>query len=526
MSGETQPTGPDLALGIDLSDIPDSGMLVGHVGEEGVLVVRRGEEVFAIGSSCTHYGGPLAEGLVVGDTVRCPWHHACFGLRNGKPQRPPALAPVASWRVEREGGRVVVREQNEQKAPAETGGGPASVVIVGGGAAGNMAAETLRREGYGGPITMISADPSVPYDRPNLSKDYLAGNAPEEWIPLHPHEFYEQHKIDLKLGTRVTAIDTAAKRLTLDGGETLAYDALLLATGADPIRLPIAGAELPHVHYLRSLGDSRALIERAKGAKRAVVMGASFIGLEVAASLRARGLPVDVVGPEEIPLARIMGDELGLSIRAFHEEHGVVFHLQQTAETIDADGVTLKDGTRLEADLVVIGAGVRPSVALAQSAGLTVDRGVLVDEYLATSAPGIWAAGDIASWPDPHSGQRMRVEHWVVAERQGQTAARNILGRGERFDAVPFFWSAHYDVTIAYVGHATRWDRIELQGSFADRNVVAAFHDGDRVAAVATIFRDDVSLGVEAAMERDDQAAIRSLVRGTSNIDLGGAVTP
>jgi NADPH-dependent 2,4-dienoyl-CoA reductase/sulfur reductase-like enzyme/nitrite reductase/ring-hydroxylating ferredoxin subunit len=513
MSGEQKPTGPDLAQGIDLSDIPDSGMLVGHVGDEGVLLVRNGEDVpFAIGSTCTHYGGPLAEGLVVGDTVRCPWHHACFGLRDGEPQRPPALAPVASWRVEREGGRIVVREKNEAKEPVPTDGGPASVVIVGGGAAGNMAAETLRREGYGGPITMISADASGPYDRPNLSKDYLAGNAPEEWIPLHPPEFYKEKNIELKLGTRVMAIDAAAKRLTLEGGETPAYGALLLATGAEPIRLPIAGADLPHVHYLRTLRDSGAIIEAAKTAKHAVVMGASFIGLEVAASLRTRGLAVDVVAPEELPLARIMGEELGRFIRDLHQEQGVVFHLQQTADAIDANGVTLKDGTRLEADLVVIGAGVRPSVALAEAAGLKVDRGVVVDEQLATSAPGIWAAGDIASWPDPHSGERMRVEHWVVAERQGQTAGRNIFGRGERFDAVPFFWSAHYDVTIAYVGHATRWDRIEVRGSFADRNVVAAFHDGDRVAAVATIFRDDISLGAEEAMERDDHDAVRRLI--------------
>lgn len=512
MGGEQQLTGPDLSQGILLSDFPDSGMLVGHVAGDGVLVVRRGEEVFAIGSTCTHYGGPLGEGLVVGDTVRCPWHHACFSLQTGEQHRPPALAPVASWRVERDGERITVREKSEPQPPGKTSGGPASVVIVGGGAAGNIAAETLRREGYGGPITMVTADASAPCDRPNLSKDYLAGTAPEEWIPLHPAEFYTENRIDLRLGARVTAIDKTAKRLTLEGGATLPYDVLLLATGADPIRLPIAGAELPHVHYLRSLRDSNAIIQRAKTAKTAVVMGASFIGLEVAASLRARGLAVAVVAPDEVPLARVMGKEIGQFIRAFHEEHGVVFHLQQTADSIDENGVTLKNGTRLPADLVVIGAGVRPSIALAEAAGLRVDHGVVVDEYLATSAPGIWAAGDIAAWPDAHSGEQLRVEHWVVAERQGQTAARNILGRKERFDAVPFFWSAHYDVTIAYVGHAARWDRIEVHGSFADRNVVAAFHDGDRIAAVATIFRDDVSLRAEEAMERDDQSALRSLV--------------
>jgi NADPH-dependent 2,4-dienoyl-CoA reductase/sulfur reductase-like enzyme/nitrite reductase/ring-hydroxylating ferredoxin subunit len=512
MLDEPQPTGPDLSQGILLSDIPDSGMLVGQVAGEGVLVVRRGDEVFAIGSTCTHYGAPLADGLVVGDSVRCPWHHACFGLRTGELLRPPALSPVASWRVERDGDRITVREKNELPAPKEASG-PASVVIIGGGAAGDFAAETLRRDGYLGAVTIISADASAPYDRPNVSKDYLAGTAPEEWIPLHPaRDFYADNRIDLKLGTRVMAIDKDAKRLTLEGGETLAYDALLLATGGEPIRLPIAGAELPHVFYLRSLRESRAIIERASTAKHAVVMGASFIGLEVAASLRARGLAVSVVAPGEVPLERVMGKEIGQFIRALHEEHGVVFHLQQTAESIDASGVTLKNATRLEADLVVIGAGVRPSIKLAKEAGISVDGGVVVDEFLVTSAPGIWAAGDIAAWPDTHSGDRLRVEHWVVAQRQGQTAAHNILGRRERFDGVPFFWSAHYDVTISYVGHATRWDRIEIRGSFADHNIVAAYHDGDRIAAVATIFRDDVSLRAEAAMERDDQSALRDLI--------------
>jgi NADPH-dependent 2,4-dienoyl-CoA reductase/sulfur reductase-like enzyme/nitrite reductase/ring-hydroxylating ferredoxin subunit len=512
MLGEPQLTGPDLSQGVLLSDISESGMLVGQVAGEGVLVVRRGDDVFAIGSTCTHYGAPLVDGLIIGDTVRCPWHHACFGLRAGELLRPPALAPVSSWRVERDGDRITVREKNAAQAPKEASG-PASVTIVGGGAAGDFAAETLRREGYDGPVTIVSADPAAPYDRPNVSKDYLAGTAPEEWIPLHPAgDFYADNKIDLRLGTRVTAIDTDAKRLTLDDGEVLAYDALLLATGGEPIRLPIAGAELPHVYYLRSLRDSRAIIERAKTAKHAVVMGASFIGLEVAASLRTRGLAVSVVAPGEVPLERVMGKEIGQFIRALHEEHGVVFHLQQTAESIDASGVTLKNGTRLDADLVVIGAGVRPSIKLAEEAGIAVDGGVVVDEFLATSAPGVWAAGDIAAWPDVHSGARLRVEHWVVAQRQGQTAARNILGAHENFDAVPFFWSAHYDVTISYVGHATRWDRIEIRGSFADRNIVAAFHDGDRIAAVATIFRDDVSLRAEAAMERDDQSALRDLI--------------
>jgi NADPH-dependent 2,4-dienoyl-CoA reductase/sulfur reductase-like enzyme/nitrite reductase/ring-hydroxylating ferredoxin subunit len=510
MGGETQLSGPDLAQGIPLSDLPEGGRLAGHSGGEPVLVVRRGEEIFAIRAQCTHYGGPLAEGIVVEDTVRCPWHHACFSLRTGAPLRAPALHPVTLWRVERDGDRVVVREKAEPPAPPAVSG-PDPVVIVGAGGAGNCVAETLRREGFQGRVLLLAPEGEVPYDRPNLSKDYLAGNAPEDWIPLHPRDFYDEHRIEL-VPDRATALDPAAKTVTLSDGSRLSYGALVLATGADPVRLPIPGADLPHVRYLRSLADSRGIIEKAKESQRAVVVGASFIGLEVAASLKTRGLEVTVVGPEDRPLGRVLGPQLGDFIRSLHEEHGVVFRLGRKPAEIAAGEVRLDDGETLPADLVVIGVGVRPNVALAQEAGLEVENGVLVDELLRTSAPGVWAAGDIARWPDPWSGERIRVEHWVVAERQGQTVARNLLGRAERFDAAPFFWSQHYDVAIAYVGHATKWDDIEVRGSINERNAIVTYRSGGRIAAMATIFRDVESLEAELAMERGDEAALAAAV--------------
>jgi len=534
MSGEQQLSGPDLTQGVPLAEIDAGGCLLGHAGGEPVLLVRVGDEVFAVAAHCTHYGGPLAEGLVVGDTVRCPWHHACFSLRSGEPLRAPALNPLARYRVERQADRVTVHEKLGPATPpvafgdaaATTGPGPESVVIVGAGAAGNAAAQRLRREGYAGPITLIGADDSPPYDRPNVSKDYLAGNAPEEWIPLHPRELYDERRIELRLGTRVTAIDPRRRTVTLDGGATLGWGALLLATGAEPVHLDLPGGGLPHVHYLRTLADSRAIIARVEslraasaasgasapsGAPRAVVLGGSFIGLEVAASLRARQLEVTVVDLEEVPLARAMGREIGAFVRSLHEEHGVAFRLGQRAAAIESDAVTLASGERLPAGLVVIGVGVRPSLGLAESAGLAVDGGVLVDEYLQTSAPGIYAAGDIARWPDPHTGERLRVEHWVVAERQGQTAAANILGRRERFDAAPFFWSQHYDVQISYVGHAPAGAEARVAGSLAGRDAAVTFSAGGRVRAVATVFRDRLSLEAELALERGDQAALAKL---------------
>ncbi|HEX4585448.1 MAG TPA: FAD-dependent oxidoreductase [Burkholderiaceae bacterium] len=512
-SAETTSTGPDLAQGIRAADLGDGQMLAGHVGEDAVLLARRGAEFFAIGATCTHYSGPLAEGIIAGETVRCPWHHACFSLRTGEALRAPALSPVACWAVESVDGKVFVRGRKKDVSPDRRHAGAASepppgrVVIVGGGAAGFAAAEMLRRERFQGSIVMLTDDDSPPVDRPNLSKDYLAGNAPEDWIALRPPDYYADQGIDLHLRTQVAGIDLKSRAVALTDGRTLAFDRLLLATGAEPNRLSFPGSQAPHVFTLRTLADSRAIIERARTAQRAVVVGASFIGLEVAGALRARSIQVDVVAPESRPMHRILGEQLGDFVRTLHERHAVRFHLEDAVQAIDGSRVLLKSGLALEADLVVMGVGVRARTELAQAAGLALDRGVLVNPYLETSAPGVYAAGDIARWPDPRSGEPIRVEHWVVAQRQGQTAARNIIGYREKFDAVPFFWSQHYDVQINYVGHAESWDRIEVDGDIDARDCVVRYKRGGRVLAVASIFRDIDSLKAELALEREALAA-------------------
>jgi NADPH-dependent 2,4-dienoyl-CoA reductase/sulfur reductase-like enzyme/nitrite reductase/ring-hydroxylating ferredoxin subunit len=506
--GDQELAGPDLGAGIDDPRLADNDKLLGHANGDAVLLVRLGGEYVAIGATCTHYGGPLAEGLIDGGTVRCPWHHACFNLRNGEALRAPALSPVACYEVSAADGKVRVGKKVERDplaptfpiAQRDSANDPARVVILGAGAAGSAAAEMLRRCGYRGRITVIDAEKASPYDRPNLSKDYLAGNAPEEWIPLRHGDFYARHEIEI-VRARATRIDVSGKSVEVEGGSRISYDKLLMATGADPIHLQLPGEDQPHVHYLRSLVDSRSIIEASATAKRAVVVGASFIGLEVAASLRARNVAVDVVAPESLPLERVLGPELGAFIKSLHEEKGVSFHLGRKPQRIDADAVVLDDGSSIAADLVVLGVGVRPRMQLAEAAEIAVDKGVTVNEQLETSAPDIYAAGDIARWPDPRAGA-IRVEHWVVAQRMGQTAARNILGARERFDQVPFFWSAHYDVSINYVGHAERWDRTVVDGDPSKRDVSVRYEKDGKTLAVATIFRDEESLRAEVAMER------------------------
>jgi NADPH-dependent 2,4-dienoyl-CoA reductase/sulfur reductase-like enzyme/nitrite reductase/ring-hydroxylating ferredoxin subunit len=496
--------GPDFEKGCEIDRLADGEMLLGHAFGEAIVAARRGEELFAIGATCTHYGGPLAKGLMADCTVRCPWHHARFDLRTGEAIAAPALNDVARYKIEKRGDRFFVTAKIEKKLARKPKSSPSSVVVIGAGAAGNAAAEMLRREGYDGSVTLIGADEFLPYDRPNLSKDYLAGSAPEEWIPLRSTDFYREQKIEVLTKVRVDTIDRKTKRVTLTDRRSLAYGALLLATGAEPVRLSIPGDDLPHVCYLRSLSDSRRIIARAKEAKRAVVIGASFIGLEVAASLRERKIEVAVVGKGSLPLQKILGRELGKVIRETHEAHGVTFHLGRRPNAIQDRCVTLDDGTSLEADLVIVGIGVRPNTALAEKAGITTDNGVLVNEFLETSVPGIFAAGDIARWPDPRAG-RIRVEHWVVAERQGQTAARNILGAHEPFVPPPFFWSNHFDLHIRYVGHGSGDDQASVSGDLKAKDASVIFKSGETLTAVASVDRDLENLKAELALERGEE---------------------
>ena len=379
---------------------------------------------------------------------------------------------------------------------------PEKIVIIGGGAAGFAAVEMLRRSGYQNSIVMLSSDDALPYDRPNLSKDYLAGTIPFDYVPLRMKSFYADNSIETRMGQAAVQVDIRAAKSSSPVVSKIPYDRLLLATGAEPVRLTIPGADQPHVRTLRSLADCQAIIERAKAARRVVVIGASFIGLEVAAALRTRNLEVHVVAPDKRPMERILGPDMGNFIRALHEEHGVVFHLEDKVAAIDKKNRPL--GERWHDRGRSGGCRHRRSTtsgACREGRPEARPRGRR-RQYLETSAPGVYAAGDIARWPDPHSGENIRVEHWVVAERQGQAAALNMLGHAIPFTAVPFFWSQHYDVPINYVGHAEAWDEIVTEGDIMSKDCVLRFKRNGRVSAVASIFRDLESLEAEVLMER------------------------
>lgn len=485
---------PDLLTGIPASSLKPDEPVVGRVGDRPVLVVRTKDGVRAVQATCPHYGAPLADGCVHDGQIHCPWHHAAFDLGDGSLCRPPALDPLTSWAVEESD--EVVRVVSEEPRPRSTPTPPRSrgaIAIIGAGAAGTAAVVTLRHAGHEGPIVLVDPDPDAPYDRPNLSKDYLAGTAPEEWLPLRTADHWEELDVE-RIVDRVVTIEHGERALVLGTGRRVAFDGLLLATGAEPRTLPVPGAELDHVFTLRSLADCRDIRAAAKSADRAVIVGAGFLGLEAAASLRNLDLEVAVVAPEAVPLERVLGRDVGTGLRELHEERGVVFHLERSIEEIAPEAVVLDDGSRLPADLVLVAVGVDPRADLAARAGLEVDGGVVVDEYLAAALEDVYAVGDIARFPHPGTGRPIRIEHWAVAEAQGRTAALNLLGHQLPFRDVPFFWTAHYDTTVGYTGFPDPWDRVESDGSWGERSLSARFLEGDREVAAAFVGRDRESL--------------------------------
>ena len=479
-----------------------------------VALARVGEKYFAFAAECPHYHGPLDEGLLCGFAVMCPWHHASFDIRDGALLEPPALNDLPSYPVRIEAGQIVVTlPETNQTEPSGKAvpGDTRNFIIIGGGAAGNACAEELRRGGFGGKVVQLSASATVPVDRPNLSKEYLSGSAPAEWVPLRGDlEWYKARDIDLRLNATVTGIDARAHTVQVEGAEPVRYDKLLIATGGTPRKLtslPGAGAE--GVFYLRDLADCDEIIAAAGQGKKAVVIGSSFIGMEVAASLAGgRGVEVTVVAIEAAPFEHVFGPEIGHVFVKQHQDNGVSIKLKSEAARIvesggKVGGVELKSGELLPADFVVVGIGVRPATDFLAGSGLTLngrDGSVQVDSELRTNLPDIYVAGDIARWNDG-SPAGLRIEHWRVAEQHGIVAARNMLGGHETLQRrVPFFWTTHWDFTLGYAGHAETWDEIIVRGDLAKKEFTAFYVKGGKLLAAAASNRDADLLAAEAIL--------------------------
>ncbi|HEV2704627.1 MAG TPA: FAD-dependent oxidoreductase [Pyrinomonadaceae bacterium] len=510
------------------SDLRDGEMREVSFGETRILLARVGERFHAVSATCPHYGAPLVEGALCGTRVVCPWHHAAFNVADGRLEEPPALDGLVRYDVRVEGEQLFISVPDtteDRRTPPLATHDPQTdarrFVIIGAGAAGYAAAQTLREEGFRGRVLMLTRDERAPYDRPNLSKDYLHGHAAPEWMPLRPAEFYDECNIELVCKREVTHVDASAKTVTFEGGETLEYDALLVATGGAPVKLNIPGSDLKNICVLRSFSDADSIIETAARSRRVVVVGASFIGMEAAYSLRELGLDVTVVAPSAEPFEATLGAEVGALFRRLHEAHGVRFKLGSIIYRFEGshgvEAVILDNGERVETDMVLIGAGVRPVTHFLEGVTLDEKGGVVVDSRL-RAADGLYAAGDIASFPDARTGSVVRVEHWRMAQQQGRTAARNMAGADEAFDAVPFFWTRQFDAGLLYVGRAATWDEIIYQGSLDAHDFLAFYVKDGRVLAVAGMNRDREMALFEELFRHDRMPAAAQLREGANGL--------
>ncbi|MBE9193134.1 FAD-dependent oxidoreductase [Gloeocapsopsis crepidinum LEGE 06123] len=512
-----------------VKDLQNGEMKQVLVGDTDVLLARMNDEFHAIGAYCTHYKAPLAEGVLSGDRVICPWHNACFNLVTGDLQEPPGLdaQPCYAVRIVDEDVIVSVPESApQQRTPAMVEYKPdvdqRVFVVVGAGAAGSAAVEALRQAGFAGRIVMLTYEDKLPYDRTWLSKDYFTGKVSTDEMPLRSQKFYDEHGIEVLLNKRVERIDATTKTITFADSETMTYDSLLLATGGKPRQLDVEGADLENIFTLRSFADTEKILSSAKNASRAVVIGSSFIGMEAAAGLTQQGLQVTVVSPSAVPFEKILGKEIGQLFQQVHEEEGVSFLLGTKAQEFEGEGkveaVILENGDRLATDLVIVGIGVQPATQFLEGVELhDKDRSVVVDEYLC-AADGLYAAGDIARYPDCRTGESTRVEHWRLAAQHGRVAAYNMAGKSIKFAGIPVFWTMQFQFPLRYVGHATEWDEIIFDGNLQEREFIAFYIKNEQVLAAAGSQRDTEMAAISELMRLNQMPTATEL--HDSKIDL------
>lgn len=488
-------------------DLKDGEMKRVSIEDTDVLLSQIDGKIYAVGARCPHYGANLEMGILSGDRIVCPWHHACFNAKTGDLEEPPASDALPRFEVKIDGEDVIVRlpeKVEDDRTPPmvkqDLQSDKRVFAIIGAGGAANAAAQTLREDEFKGRIVMVTYENRLPYDRPNLSKGYLQGKAKDEWMSLRSEDFYNEYDIELMLQSKVTHLDTASQTITLESGDILRYDALLLATGGTARTLNLPGADLRNIFTLRSYDDANDIIKASESASQVIIIGASFIGMETAHSLTVRKLPVTVIAPESVPFESVFGKEIGKLFQKKHEDNGVTFRLGTSVSHFEGDGtvkaVVLENGERIETDLVVIGVGVKPATDFLQDINLHTDGSVEVDKYLRTDKQ-VYAAGDIARFPDWRTGEAIRIEHWRTAEQQGRIAAHNMMGKQIPFTSVPFFWTTQAGLHIRYVGYVKDWDEIIIDGDVFSKEFIAYYVKNNCVLAVLGSKRDQEMAAIE-----------------------------
>ncbi|EDO47566.1 predicted protein, partial [Nematostella vectensis] len=491
-----------------VSDLQDGQMKTVELAEgKKALLVKENGTFYAVGHKCTHYGAPLASGALCRGRVRCPWHGACFNVKTGDIEDFPGLDSIPTFEVTVSGEDVIVRADAEQfqshkrvKAVAcqpNSSADKRTFVIIGGGGAGMKAAETLREEGFQGRVLLVAKEPHLPYDRPILSKKL--GAAADD-LKLRSADFFAEKGIEFLAGQSAVALDNTKKTVTLSNGNMLNYDSVLIATGGRPRSLKAPGVDLENILILRTPADANRIAEMAPG-KRAVVVGSSFIGMEISAYLLEKASSVTVVGRSKIPFANILGEKIGGLLKKLQEDKGAKFVSGATAKEFKGENgkltaVVLTDGSVLEADMCVLGVGVEASADFLKgsSVPIMIQGNVIVDEVINLACDGVFAAGDIANFPlKMLGGERVTIGHWQISHKHGMTAARNMLGKKERLHTVPFFWTMMCGKSVRYAGHAHHFDDVIIDGNLEEFKFVAYFVKGEKVQAVATMGRDPVA---------------------------------
>jgi apoptosis-inducing factor 3 len=511
-----------------LSDFPKGEMKSVSIGEDKeILIVNLNDELYAVGAHCTHYGAPLAKGILNGNTIICPWHHACFNAKNGDLKEPPALDSLPGFEVIIENDRVIVKVPEElpsnktPKMEKKNDDAEENYVIIGGGAAGYAAAQAMREANYQGKITIITQENRTPYDRPNLSKDYLQGAAQDEWMPLRSDDFYKDYGIEFMFDMKVEEVKIKEKKISFEKGEDLSYNKLLIASGGTPKQLDIPGSNLKNIFYLRSFSSSDNIIEAAKNSKQTVVIGSSFIAMESAFSLRERDIAVTVVSPDSVPFEKSLGKEIGELLKKEHQETGVKFNLKSNIKCFEGkdkiEAVILESGEKIKADFVVIGIGVSPATDFIKGVEKTSDGGIKVDKSFWTAAD-IYAAGDIAVFPYWLTEEDIRIEHWRTALQQGRIAGSSMAGKNTEFDDVPFFWTQQAGLSIRYAGHAKNWDEIIYYGEVSSKEFIAFYIQDKKVIAAAGNNKDTEMAAIHILMKLGKMPSAEELK--SKNVDF------